>query len=452
MNEDRNLVRSAAQTLQRVVGEYLGGQPDHDLRWQIIIIIGRYTSHIAIILVAIIAVLLAGARLNVTKVTPEPIPNNPSSIVSRPDGAINPANESNILSQNIPNRVFGAGNIPNSRDLFALYSQQNYATLANQDDGLLTRFALPQTIKQIEELKTIFTYTVQPGDTVEGLSTRFGLEPATLAWSNEEVEEDPDHLSLGQILNILPVDGVYYKVQSGDTLDSIAKKFKAKVEDIVGMSYNNLGNGANVVAGTQIIVVNGVKPLKPRIVELPIAASSQGQAATPRANTGAAAPQAFAAPRAATGIFSYPLTGYILSQNFWWGHPGLDMAINSGTPIRAADNGYVQFSGWSTVGYGNLVVIEHEQGFSTRYGHLQKGVAKVGQRVNAGDLIALLGNTGRSTGAHLHFEVRKNDQALNPFPFIRESRADVFQQARNGRGKDLLAQYRQGLQKGTARR
>jgi len=67
MNEDRNLVRSAAQTLQRVVGEYLGGQPDHDLRWQIIIIIGRYTSHIAIILVAIIAVLLAGARLNVSR-------------------------------------------------------------------------------------------------------------------------------------------------------------------------------------------------------------------------------------------------------------------------------------------------------------------------------------------------------------------------------------------------
>ena len=111
MNEDRNLVRSAAQTLQRVVGEYLGGQPDYDLRWQIIVIIGRYTSHIAIILVAIIAVLLAGARLNVARVTPEPIPNNPSSIVSRTDGAINPANESNILSQNIPNVNINVSNV-----------------------------------------------------------------------------------------------------------------------------------------------------------------------------------------------------------------------------------------------------------------------------------------------------------------------------------------------------
>ena len=136
-------------------------------------------------------------------------------------------------------------------------------------------------------------------------------------------------------------------------------------------------------------------------------------------------------------------------QRAW--HAGMDLADAQGNPVVAAADGVVSFVGWRA-GYGNLVVIEHEQGFSTRYGHLQKGVAKVGQRVNAGDLIALLGNTGRSTGAHLHFEVRKNDQALNPFPFIRESRADVFQQARNGRGKELLAQYRQGLQKGTARR
>jgi murein DD-endopeptidase MepM/ murein hydrolase activator NlpD len=152
---------------------------------------------------------------------------------------------------------------------------------------------------------------------------------------------------------------------------------------------------------------------------------------------------------------------YRLSSPFGWRedpvhgkrawHAGMDLADAQGNPVVAAADGVVSFVGWRA-GYGNLVVIEHEQGFSTRYGHLQKGVAKVGQRVNAGDLIALLGNTGRSTGAHLHFEVRKNDQALNPFPFIRESRADVFQQARNGRGKELLAQYRQGLQKGTARR
>lgn len=161
--------------------------------------------------------------------------------------------------------------------------------------------------------------------------------------------------------------------------------------------------------------------------------------------------------------YLWPLmtVSYRLSSPFGWRddpvhrrrawHAGMDMADAQGNPVVAAADGVVSFVGWRA-GYGNLVVVEHEQGFSTRYGHLQKGVARVGQRVNAGDLIALLGNTGRSTGAHLHFEVRKNEQALNPFPFIRESRAEVFQQARNGRGKELLAQYRQSLQKGTARR
>ncbi|MCW1968126.1 MAG: LysM peptidoglycan-binding domain-containing protein, partial [Anaerolineae bacterium] len=261
MDEDRSLVRSAANALQRVVGEYLGGQPDHDLRWRIIIIIGRYTSHIAIIAVAIVAVLLAGARLNTAKVNVETAPGGPAGAIARPDVG-NPALGDNVLSPIDPNSPVAARNTLNSRNLFALYSQQHhYATLANQDDGLIKRFALPSTVKQVEERRSVFTYTVQPGDTIEGLSNRFGLEPSTLAWSNPEVEEDPDHLSLGQILTILPVDGVYYKVESGDTLDSIAKKFKAKTEEIAGLPYNNLNKGANVVAGTLVIVPNGLKPV-----------------------------------------------------------------------------------------------------------------------------------------------------------------------------------------------
>lgn len=430
MDEDRSLVRSAANALQRVVGEYLGGQPDHDLRWRIIIIIGRYTSHIAIIAVAIVAVLLAGARLNTAKVSIEAEPGSPAGAIARPDtanstlgGLGNPAPGSNILSPSDPNLPAAARNTLNSRNLFALYSQQqHYATLANQDDGLITRFALPSTVKQIEERRNVFTYTVQPGDTIEGLSTRFGLEPSTLAWSNPEVEEDPDHLSLGQILTILPVDGVYYKVESGDTLESIAKKFKAKVDEIAGLPYNNLAKGANVVAGAQLIVPNGLKPLKPRIVELPIAASVQAPAA-PRPAAGAAAPAAprvNAQPRAATGIFSYPLTGYILSQNYWWGHRGLDMAISAGTPIRASDNGYVQFSGWSTVGYGYLVVINHNNGFTTWYAHMIGApYVQNGQPVARGQVIGLVGSTGRSTGPHLHYEIRRNGVQENPFFYLR---------------------------------
>lgn len=122
-------------------------------------------------------------------------------------------------------------------------------------------------------------------------------------------------------------------------------------------------------------------------------------------------------------------------------HAGMDLADAIGSPIVAAADGVVSFSGWR-MGYGNLVEIKHQNGFSTRYGHLSKAIAKEGQRVNAGDLVALLGNSGRSTGPHLHFEVRKGDAALNPYPFVKDTRAEVIQQARSGRGQELLSQWK----------
>jgi murein DD-endopeptidase MepM/ murein hydrolase activator NlpD len=424
MDEERSLIQSTKRTLQRVAGDVLGGQTDHDLRWQILVIIGRYTSHIAIISVAALAIILAGVRLNANYSTNS---NNVVTDTANPNapprtGSAGPVltgqDTAGVLTSLDPNVPLGANNIASSRDLYLLFNQQNYAVLANQDDGLLTRFALPQVAKQVEERRSIFTYTVQPGDTIDGISSRFGLQPSTLAWSNAEVEQDPDHLSLGQVLNILPVDGVFYKVLQGDTLDSVAKKFKAKIEDIVTMPLNNLGSGANLVAGATLIIPNGVKPFVPKVVELPIASSSQGPGAIPR--PAQARPQAFGQPRAATGLFSYPLGGYILSQNYWWGHRGLDMAIQSGTPIRASDNGYVQYSGWSTVGYGYLVVINHNNGFTTWYAHMVgQPYVQLGQPVARGQVIGLVGSTGRSTGPHLHFEIRRNGVQENPFIYLR---------------------------------
>jgi murein DD-endopeptidase MepM/ murein hydrolase activator NlpD len=140
-----------------------------------------------------------------------------------------------------------------------------------------------------------------------------------------------------------------------------------------------------------------------------------------------------------------------LSSNFGWRkdpvrggrayHAGFDIADKIGTPVVAAAEGTVVFAGWR-FGYGNLVEIKHANGFSTRYGHLQKTIAREGDRVSAGTLVALMGNTGRSTGPHLHFEVRKGDQALNPYPFVKDTRMEVMQAARNGKGKELLAEWR----------
>ena len=130
-------------------------------------------------------------------------------------------------------------------------------------------------------------------------------------------------------------------------------------------------------------------------------------------------------------------------------HAGFDIADSTGTPIVAAAEGTVVFSGWR-FGYGNMVEIKHVGGFSTRYGHLSKAIAREGDHVTTGTLVALMGSTGRSTGPHLHFEVRKDDQPLNGYPFVKDTRMEVMQLARNGKGAELLAQWKTGNRKTAA--
>lgn len=144
---------------------------------------------------------------------------------------------------------------------------------------------------------------------------------------------------------------------------------------------------------------------------------------------------------------------YHLSSPFGWRsdpvrgvrawHAGMDIADSTGSPVMASADGVVVYAGWR-MGYGNLVEMKHESGFTTRYGHLSKILVKEGQKMAAGDLIALMGNTGKSTGPHLHFEVRKDDNPLNPLAFIKDTRAEVLQQAKAGRGRELLAKGRSG--------
>lgn len=124
-------------------------------------------------------------------------------------------------------------------------------------------------------------------------------------------------------------------------------------------------------------------------------------------------------------------------------HAGMDIADNIGSPVTAAADGTVTFAGWR-FGYGNLVEIKHAQGFLTRYGHLSKPLVRPGQKVAAGELVALSGNTGRSTGPHLHFEVHRNGTVLNPYAFIKDTRQQVWNEARGGKGRELLAAWRSG--------
>ncbi len=368
-----------ARFLKRVVRTYLGSD---DFRWRILVTTSRYTSHIAVIIVALIAVLLAGARLGGDAPAFEP----EITLSGSPSG-------SGVGTQ----ISAGGGRVYSPAEL------QTYLAVLNQDSGLLSRRAIAETSAPVETRGDIITYTVQAGDTIETIAARFKLLPSTLVWSNQEVEDQPDQLSIGQVLYILPVDGIWYEVQSDDTLGDIADEYKVTPEDIVNYPLNNLGGGANLLAGAKIVIPNGVKAAAATAV----ASSSSGGYAYSSA----------AVNPAASGNFMWPTQGS-LTQYFGVYHSGIDIAYAVGIPVAAADGGYVSYAGWDNTGYGYEVLINHGNGFTTRYAHLSQYYVDAGQPVARGQVIAAMGSTGNSTGPHLHFEVIYGGVAQNPLFYL----------------------------------
>jgi len=279
-------------------------------------------------------------------------------------------------------------------------SRSSYRPIHNTT--LLFQAPVPHTIIPERERVGIITYTVQANDTLWGISEAFGLQVETVAWANPAVEADPDLLSVGQLLNILPVDGIWYTIKSGDTVEKLAKTYKTTVEKITGLELNGLAPPYALTAGQKVILVDGTKPApKPRtpyyvlqIVGTPPKGAPVG-----------------------SGRFMWPVRGY-WSRGFTWYHYGIDVANSTGTPIYAADDGYVALAGQDTWGYGLQVILEHGNGYKTRYAHLSKILVKGGQIVKRGEKIALMGSTGRSTGPHLHFEIIKNGVRLDPTLYL----------------------------------
>ncbi len=223
----------------------------------------------------------------------------------------------------------------------------------------------------------IITYTVQLGDTVQGIAAQFDLQPTTIMWANPAVEDAPDLLRIGQELIILPVDGVYHTVKEGETLESIAKKYKVTVEAITSCPYNNLQPPDYAIEpGMKLIVPGGEKPWVPKVVTSymgPVPEGARG-----------------------TGLFQWPVLGGVVTQGYWYGHRAIDIGVPVGTAVYAADGGFVSFAGWTDIGYGYLVVVDHANGFATYYAHLSKIYVTAGQKVERGQVIAASGNTGWS--------------------------------------------------------
>ena len=196
-----------------------------------------------------------------------------------------------------------------------------------------------------------------------------------------------------------------HKVKRGETIYSIAKYYSTGPQGIIDFPFNSFTNDETfeLAVGQILIVPDGVKPK-----QKPWAPGAYIAQETPDAGV-----------VSATGQFIWPASG-TLSQLFRWYHKGIDISNKSTPPILAADAGKVVIAGWPDgIGYGNRVLIDHGNGFATLYAHLAKIYVEAGQTVNRGDQIGQMGSTGRSTGTHLHFEIRKNGAAVNPLGYLK---------------------------------
>lgn len=271
--------------------------------------------------------------------------------------------------------------------------------LANNNNVLFPAPVPHTTISERDRME-IITYTVQPNDNIWAIAQGFGLKAETVLWANPNIEKSPDLLRVGQKLIVPPVDGIYYTIAAGDTLEKLAKTYQTSIEKIVGFEANALEEPYALVPGQQIMLVDGRKKVVPSNY-YPMTSVGKAPSGAP---TG-------------SGRFAWPTQG-MLSQRYWSGHLGIDIASRTGTPIRAADDGYVVMAGRDTWGYGNQIVIDHGNGFWTRYAHLQKISVKAGDVVKKGQQIGTMGSTGRSTGPHLHFEVIQGGVRRNPQGFL----------------------------------
>ena len=297
--------------------------------------------------------------------------------------------------------------------------------------------APPPPPKRAEQI----TYKVKKKDTIPAIAKRYGIKQDTILMNNKDALNNK--MKVGDTITFPSIDGLYYKLEKNDTLSKIAKKYGISVVDIV--DYNNV-NPKRLKAGTTIFL-KGVTLQKYKDVEGRLIAAQQakedkkknkdkekpekppkgtkdappppppqddgddGGKAASYSGAGFAYPVRYAGVSSPFGNRYHPvLRRYIL-------HTGVDLVAKY-VPLRAAKAGVVTFAG-NMSGYGKIIIIRHDNGYETRYAHLSVISTNVGEHVNQGDLIGKTGNSGRTTGAHLHFEIRQNGVPKNPMKYLR---------------------------------
>lgn len=253
----------------------------------------------------------------------------------------------------------------------------------------------------------IIEYEVQSGETVSQIAQKFNIDTDTIKWANDL--SSVNSVKPGQKLKILPVSGVAHTVKSGDTLEAVAKKYSVDSQGIIQFPFNDIPDDFKLTPGQVIIIPDGVPP--------ETKAPSKPKIQPQYLGKGPSSPS-FSAPGG--GSFVWPTVSQGISTYFAWWHPGIDLPNRSAPPVVSSDGGTIVVAGWpDSYGYGNRVVVDHGNGYQTLYAHLSNVYVSNGQKVSRGQAIGQMGSTGRSTGTHLHFEIRYKGIAVNPLAILK---------------------------------
>ena len=242
-------------------------------------------------------------------------------------------------------------------------------------------------------------YVVSEGDTLSHIADMFDISINTIRWSNDIARHDT--INPGDKLVILPITGVRHTVEEGDTISDIAEEYGGKEQEI--REYNNITREDSLAVGDKVIVPSGeISREEPQDGGNP---AEEGAAPAPTSEPSGT-------ESVESGYYATPARGAIVTQ-LLHGYNAVDFAADHGSAITAAAPGevIVSKSGWNG-GYGNYVVIKHPNGTETLYSHNARNIVGVGEQVERGQVIGYMGSTGRSTGTHVHFEVRGTS---NPF-------------------------------------
>ncbi len=327
------------------------------------------------------------------------------------DSSDSPSGQNALIAEPTPNTEIAIDDAP---------------VVVSPDAGGIPRMALIHTTIPSRPRLEVVPYDVQEGDTVFGISEKYNLTPQTILWGNYNILlDDPHNLRAGQTLNILPVNGTYYEWQDGDGLNGVADFFGVDPDVIIDYPSNHLDKATigdyanpNIQPGTWLIVPGGER--------LFISWSAPaGITREDPANSyilGDGACEAITGGAIGYGAFVWPSANHYLSGYNWspeTNHRGIDIAGQEGMAIFAADAGVVVYSGWNNYGYGNVVILDHGTGFQTLYAHMSAINVGCGQSVGQGEVIGAFGNTGNSSGAHLHFEIMTSRYGkVNPWDFL----------------------------------